>query len=70
MDYIYVSVWDEFESGGFRKCAQQQVKDDYFKHLAIVGNNKKEEENISNVEIIGVKFMNWDGNAYTDEEKL
>ena len=72
MDIIYVEVKDGTKNKKeFKKCMQDSIsKDMNLQHFIVVSNNQKTDDRVSNIEIDGVFFRNWDADAYRDQKAL
>ena len=68
-DYIYVSVREDGDVS-YNECIVHKIKDPNFHHLAIVANNKAEENRISNIDIDAIYVKNLDPRVYNDKAVL
>lgn len=63
-DYIYV---DKREANGetrYTKCIINQIRDPVFKNMAIVSNNRYQDDRVSEIEIDAIQFRNLDSSVY------
>ena len=62
-DYIYVFKREE-PGASYEKCLVNQIRDPYFHHVAIVGNNMEDEDRLSEIDIDALYFKNLDPGQY------
>ena len=68
-DYIYVEKRED-EYSPYMNCVVSQIRDPYFHHLSIVGNNQKKEERVSSIDINAITIKNLDPKVYNDQAEL
>lgn len=54
----------------YSKCLVNQIRDPYFHHLAIVSSNEQNDARVSNIDVDGVYFKNYDPAVYQDPALL
>jgi hypothetical protein len=64
MDYIYVYKRDANGDTEYSKCIVNQIRDPQLNNFAIVSNNNRIEDRVSNIDIEGIFFKNWDAEQY------
>ena len=60
MDYVYVFKREANGDSSYRKCFVNQVKHPELHHMAITSMNQRSEDRISNIDIEGIFFKNYD----------
>ena len=65
-DYIYIEKKEDGDLT-YQKCVTNQIRNPFFHHLAIVANNQKNDDRLSNIDINAVQIVNYDPAVYNDE---